>query len=811
MVKGQENKKIKVLGYMDSPSCATGFATVSRNILEGLYRTGRYEIDICGINFWGDPHNFPYRIWPTGTNELKDPYGRKKSANMMVGMDYDILFLLQDSFILDFAPDVHTYARSKGKNFRSICYYPIDGTPKEQWIKNVNACDHVVAYSQFGKNETLKALPTSKEPLVIPHGVNTKEFFIANEKDIREFRAQYFGSLADKFIFTNLNRNQQRKDIPRTIAAFVEFRKHVKDCVLYLHMAKQDQGWDLTEVIKSYGLNITTDVIFPENFGPNQGYPRQIVNMIYNISDCVLSTSLGEGFGFCLMPETNIYTESGIKYIKDITINDKVLSSDGTFNSVEAIMSKNHDGDVYSITTWLSNIPINSSPEHGFLVLDGDNEYIWKKAKELLIGDQLLFPRKYNEESIKFIDVLSLIKDMLSTRQLSNIETNGAGFRIQSNFKTSEEYIPNMIEITPSLMYLFGLYVAEGSLSMHKKDRITFSFNKKEDHLVEFVKTEMKKVFGLDVSVCNESRGEKYNGISISFYSSVVCSLFYKLFGHGARNKHIHSIILNQPKEYLEKFIYGEFIGDGHYSNKNFEFSFSTTSKGIAYALRHILAKLGVLCSVRTSRVEYKVNVSGISKEILLRLFNMDYPLLDRSKANETCKINDAYLLFPIKNISIQKYTGKLVDVQVANTNTFVAENVVVHNSWIEAMATKTPVIMPDNTMFSEFINEDNGYLVKSGGDSSLYTVLPHDNEVIRPLVDVNDLVEKMLAVYNNKAEAKRRATNAYDWVTTKMDWQNNIAPLWIKLFDKAYDELKNPAITIPNVEDTNVIEAETF
>jgi len=48
-------KKIKVLGYCDSPTCATGFATVSRNIFEGLYRTGRFDIDILGINYWGDP------------------------------------------------------------------------------------------------------------------------------------------------------------------------------------------------------------------------------------------------------------------------------------------------------------------------------------------------------------------------------------------------------------------------------------------------------------------------------------------------------------------------------------------------------------------------------------------------------------------------------------------------------------------------------------------------------------------------------------------------------------------------------------
>ena len=71
-------RKIKILVYADSPTCATGFGSVTRNICEALYKSGRYDIDILGINYWGDPHVFPYRIWPTGTNGERDPYGRKK-------------------------------------------------------------------------------------------------------------------------------------------------------------------------------------------------------------------------------------------------------------------------------------------------------------------------------------------------------------------------------------------------------------------------------------------------------------------------------------------------------------------------------------------------------------------------------------------------------------------------------------------------------------------------------------------------------------------------------------------------------------
>jgi len=109
--------------------------------------------------------------------------------------------------------------------------------------------------------------------------------------------------------------------------------------------------------------------------------------------------------------------------------------------------------------------------------------------------------------------------------------------------------------------------------------------------------------------------------------------------------------------------------------------------------------------------------------------------------------------------------------------------------SWIEAMAAKTPILMPDNTAMAEFITEDKGYLIDSGTNPSLQIVLGHDNEVIRPLVDVDDMVKKMLHIYNNYDEAKQKAENAYRWVTMTMDWPT-ITKQWVKVFDDAYESL---------------------
>jgi glycosyltransferase involved in cell wall biosynthesis len=292
------SQKIKVVGYCDSPTCATGFGTVSRNVFEGLHNTGKYDIDVLGINYWGDPHDFPYRIWPTGTNAQKDPYGRQKVLNMIPRMDFDILFLLQDSFIMEFVPTLIPHLRkTRAKPFKSILYYPVDSIIKHKWAANIAPADYLVAYSEFGRQETLKRLPDREDIRVVPHGVDSRQYFPVAKDEVSNFRKQYFGPYADHFIITNVNRNQQRKDIPRTIIAFKEFRKIVPNSLLYLHMAIKDQGWDLAEVCKYMDLDITKDVIFPKNFGPNQGYPREVLNLLYNASDVVISTTLGEGFG----------------------------------------------------------------------------------------------------------------------------------------------------------------------------------------------------------------------------------------------------------------------------------------------------------------------------------------------------------------------------------------------------------------------------------------------------------------------------------------------------------------------------------
>jgi len=123
---------------------------------------------------------------------------------------------------------------------------------------------------------------------------------------------------------------------------------------------------------------------------------------------------------------------------------------------------------------------------------------------------------------------------------------------------------------------------------------------------------------------------------------------------------------------------------------------------------------------------------------------------------------------------------------------------------------------MPRNTALTEAISEDRGYLVNSGTNPSLFTILPHDNEIIRPLVDVEDMVKQMLAVYNNYDAAKEKAEAAYKWVTTELAWGGSgpIVDRWVKIFDKMYEAHVQDSVIPEHTEadeQTNEIESEQF
>jgi len=310
----------------------TGFGTVGKNIVNEIRRSfPDLKKTIVAINYFGEPfwEDENTYVISARTNDINDdPYGRYFFLKFLQENDYDSVFICQDiGVIRPFTEVLEHIKREKKeankKSFKSIFYFPIDCQIIEELTKGIEFFDLLVTYTEFGRKEILKHKPELKGKIkVIPHGNNSKDFYPLSTEEITSFRKEYFGDNADKFIITNVNRNQPRKDIPNTIFGFVEAKKiwdkSLPDPFLYLHCHPKDpMGWDLRAIFLQ--LDLVEDVdykLLPATLEDAMA-DTEMVNKIYNASDVFLSTTLGEGWGLtyseaaaCKVPIIAPYTTS---------------------------------------------------------------------------------------------------------------------------------------------------------------------------------------------------------------------------------------------------------------------------------------------------------------------------------------------------------------------------------------------------------------------------------------------------------------------------------------------------------------------
>ncbi len=310
-----------MLLWGDSGTSATGFATVIRHLVRGLAATGRYEIDQIGINFTGDYYDrveHPCRIYPALGAGYRDVFGRDRLLKVLAGEDkalpgpWEILFTLQDHFIVDEILGELAATRTRlaeaGRPLAWVGYWPVDSRLRERWVKGVIlAPDFPVLYTRYGLGEVLHFDPVGElgyrqRLRVIPHGVDCATFRPLTATEAAAFRDFYFQGKVKPgtFLVVNVNRNQPRKDLARTIAAFALFHRQVPESFLYIHAAGKDAGGNLLEIAEEFGLVLWEDWGYPTAFDPRHGLPEADLNRIYNAADVVVTTSLGEGWGLSI-------------------------------------------------------------------------------------------------------------------------------------------------------------------------------------------------------------------------------------------------------------------------------------------------------------------------------------------------------------------------------------------------------------------------------------------------------------------------------------------------------------------------------
>lgn len=131
-----------------------------------------------------------------------DVYGIKRFPKFVAGGKYDLIFILNDIWIIDMYLDSIKHI-PKEKRPIIVFYTPVDAKHlKEGFIAPLNQVDHAIFYTEFGANEALQSglkIPYS----VIPHGVDMQTFHFMPQAAARKET----GIPLDWYVMLMLDRN----------------------------------------------------------------------------------------------------------------------------------------------------------------------------------------------------------------------------------------------------------------------------------------------------------------------------------------------------------------------------------------------------------------------------------------------------------------------------------------------------------------------------------------------------------------------------------------------------------------------------
>lgn len=285
---------MKVLWVGDA-DVSSGFARCTHAACDALHAAG-HEVHVLGLNYWGDPHDHPYKIWPChqpldGGN---DAWGCDRLPRMIARLRPDVVVILQDPW--NISGYLREFARQQLPAELTppvVGWLAVDAT--NQRGKPLNDLSHVVVWTDFAAEE-LKRGGYTGAISVVPLGVDSAVFRPGDRAAARA-RVMPEGYPEDIFLVGAVGRNQYRKRLDLTIEYFAEWvhREHIDNAHLYLHVGPTgERGVDIASLVRYHGLQGRVVLATPEI---GHGVRSQDLALVYNALDVYVTTTQGEGWG----------------------------------------------------------------------------------------------------------------------------------------------------------------------------------------------------------------------------------------------------------------------------------------------------------------------------------------------------------------------------------------------------------------------------------------------------------------------------------------------------------------------------------
>lgn len=280
--------------WIGDAAVATGFARCTHKTLEALRHT--WDVHVLGLNYLGDPHKFPYSIYPCWPGN--DMFGLGRLEAVLKSAKPDMIVIQNDPW------NVPAYLDKLEKVLSVrppiVASMPVDG--KNCCGSKLNRLDLAVFWTKFGLEEARLGGYTGRAA-VIPLGVDLELYKPMDRLEARK-KIGLPEEVHDVFIFGNVNRNQPRKRLDLTVQYFAEWAigNGIKDAYLFLMIAPTgDIGYGVQQLMQYYGMrgDMKRLILVEPDIGV--GYQEEVLPSIYSCFDAQVSTTQGEGWGLTTM------------------------------------------------------------------------------------------------------------------------------------------------------------------------------------------------------------------------------------------------------------------------------------------------------------------------------------------------------------------------------------------------------------------------------------------------------------------------------------------------------------------------------
>ncbi len=389
---------------------------------------------------------------------------------------------------------------------------------------------------------------------------------------------------------------------------------------------------------------------------------------------CKTFESLARYVNQCFAKNTIVYSKNGPIKVKDIKINDELITKDGTFQKVLKIFKNNIDKEI---------LKINS--KHSFETI-----YVTKEHQIYCIKNQ------------------TNIKNQLKPQYIYANELNEGdyvGYPIP-NFVEDSKYDKNYFR-------MYGIILINGNMTKTNCIELKLSLNTKTCDFVENYLKNKQINYSIDI--------EDNKTILIKWVIDTnKLPIQYEDLYDSESNKRIKNEYLNLPHEKILSLIEGLFETKYDIVDKD-NICFNTTYL-LAFSIKYLLLRIGILISGYVEIFSHTDNTQSINKNIyklmipkhvkLNHIFGLDIQYPTKLSFFE----HENILWTKITNIDKEHYNDYVFDFNMDNNHNYLTDLGLVHNSG-KRLGSIATFIEPWHADIEDFIQ-----LRKNTGDENLRT-----------------------------------------------------------------------------------------